>query len=149
MIEFNQIFDSLEQLGFDYVGPRSNALIQKAEIEIGFPLPGHYRKFISRFGCGDLGGAEIFGLISDNFHSASIPDAVWATLRARESGLENEFLVISEGGYGGLVVLCLFSFREYELGAIYEVPTGSKDYTMMYNSFLEFIQDFINKNSDQ
>ncbi|GGB61063.1 hypothetical protein GCM10011409_42930 [Lentibacillus populi] len=87
----------------DFVGPRSEELIDQAEQKLGFKL-GSYLDFLTSFGAGNFGAEEIFGIISKE--NSSVPDAVWYTLTERKEGeLPNILLVIYETG--GDEVFCL------------------------------------------
>ncbi len=69
-----------------FEGPRPKMLVRAAERALGFPLPPTYRRFVAELGAGNMGSAEIYGVIDADFERSSVPDAIWATLRAREDG---------------------------------------------------------------
>ncbi|MFO0802943.1 MAG: SMI1/KNR4 family protein [Gemmataceae bacterium] len=86
----------------DFHGPQPPELIATAEQRLGLAFPPSYRAFLSRYGCGDIAGAEFFGLIDDDFESSSAPDAVWLTLNERrESNLPQPLVLIAATGDGG------------------------------------------------
>lgn len=64
----------------DFVGPRSLELIQRAELAVGLRFPPTYRRFLSEYGAGNIGGTEIFGVVDDDFETSSVPDAIWLNL---------------------------------------------------------------------
>jgi len=56
-------------------------------------------------GAGNLGCAEIYGVIDADFERSSVPDAIWATLRAREDDCLPADLVIVGSEDGELTCL--------------------------------------------
>lgn len=90
----------------DFVGPRSEDVITRAEQVIGYTFPPTYREFLLRYGCGDIHGQEFYGVIHGDFENSAIPDAVWYTLALRrEGGLPHHFLIVHEIGDGSLSCL--------------------------------------------
>ena len=86
----------------DFVGPRSDKVIQNAEALLGFTFPPSYRRFLKELGCGNIGGWDFFGVIHDDFANSASPDAVWLTLKLRkESCAANSLLFVSDTGDGG------------------------------------------------
>jgi hypothetical protein len=67
-----------------FVGPRTEVMVRTAEKALGLKRPPTYRRFVEKLGAGSFGAAEIYGVIDADFERSSAPDAVWATLRARE-----------------------------------------------------------------
>ncbi|MDQ6597965.1 SMI1/KNR4 family protein [Bacillus salipaludis] len=79
----------------DFVGERSELLIDKAEKELGIKFSKMYRHFLNSFGAGNFGSQEIYGVLQDDFENSSVPDAIWYTLTERkETGLPDKFLII-------------------------------------------------------
>ncbi|MFZ6029410.1 MAG: SMI1/KNR4 family protein [Chloroflexota bacterium] len=68
----------------DFVGPKSESFIRMAEDTLGVKFPPTYRKFLKDFGAGGFGGAEIYGLIKEDFENSGIPDVVWYTMLSRK-----------------------------------------------------------------
>lgn len=97
-------FDLIESNGGDFEGAIEEEVIQKAEKILGLAFPPSYRMFISRYGCGDIEGLEIYGIIDDDFVNSSVPDAVWLTLNERSSGLPDTYIIIA-GGDGEFYVI--------------------------------------------
>ena len=97
----------IEELGDgDFEGEKEVELISKAEVALGSSFPPSYKAFLKHFGCGDIGGFEVYGVVSDNFAASGIPDAVWLTLKQRaEVNLPVELVVVSEDGQGGFFAL--------------------------------------------
>jgi len=85
----------------DFVGERHERLICAAENALGIRFPELYRRFVSEFGAGDIGGNEFYGVLSEDFVHSSVPDAVWKTLELRQrTGSSNQYIVIHEFGDG-------------------------------------------------
>ena len=92
----------------DFVGPRSEVLIRKAEDFLNIQFPPTYRQFLLDYGAGNFGPEEFFGVIDEDFESSSVPDAVWYTFTERkEVNLPGELFVIGETGTGELYCLDL------------------------------------------
>lgn len=90
----------------DFDGPKPDNLLNKAEQTLGLPFPPTYRAFLSRLGCGDIAGAEFYGVIKDNFENSAVPDAVWLTLRQRLIGqAPSSLIIIGSTGNGGYYAL--------------------------------------------
>lgn len=87
--------------GGDFVGPREERLLIRAEAALGGTLPPSYREFASALGAGNYGSVEVYGLIEESF-GGPVPDAVWVTLEERKIGSipENAFIV-GDSGDGG------------------------------------------------
>ena len=92
-----------EQASFE--GPRPKILVRAAEKALGLALPPTYRRFVGELGAGNLGCAEIYGVIDADFERSSVPDAIWATLRAREHDCLPADLVIVGDEDGELACL--------------------------------------------
>ena len=85
----------------DFEGPKPEALIALAERRLGLGFPASYRRFLGEYGCGDIEGLEIYGLINENFEFAGVPDAIGVTLKARRNwGLAQTLVIISRPGDG-------------------------------------------------
>lgn len=90
----------------DFVGERSEELIIKAENALGLKFSKIYRDFVQRYGAGNFGSEEVYGVINDDFDNSSVPDATWVTLSERkECNLPRNLLVIYHTG--GIELLCL------------------------------------------
>jgi antitoxin YobK len=101
---FGLIEHNHDQADFD--GPKSDKLLNKAEQRLGLLFPATYRTFLSRLGCGDIAGAEFYGVIKDDFENSAVPDAIWLTLRQRQIAQAPLSLIIvgstDNGGYFAL-----------------------------------------------
>jgi hypothetical protein len=97
------IAEHREQASF--MGPTNALRLHAAEKALGFKLPPTYRRFVLELGAGHFGTAEIYGVIDFDFERSSAPDAVWATLRAREANNLPADLVVL--GYDDDEIACL------------------------------------------
>jgi antitoxin YobK len=89
-----------------FVGPRDEQLVALAEEALGLRFPPSYRTFLLRLGAGNVGAEEIYGLIDENFVDSTVPNGIWATLRARrEWALPNQMVRVYSDGMGGDFVL--------------------------------------------
>jgi hypothetical protein len=105
-----------------FTGPRSEIVVRSAEKALGFKLPPTYRRFVSELGAGSFGAAEIYGVIDIDFERSSVPDAIWATLRAREENdLPADLVVV---GQEDDVVTCLQIKPEAAEGPVLEINAG-------------------------
>lgn len=86
--------------GGDFVGPRPEALVARAEAALGLRFPPSYRQFLLELGAGDVGGFEVYGIVNDDFADARVPDAIALTLDARRSGLGPRYVMIGTLGDG-------------------------------------------------
>jgi antitoxin YobK len=88
------------------VGPRSEALVSKAEDALRLRFPPLYRRFVLEYGCGGFGPSEIYGVSRDEFAKATVPNGVWLTLQERCKGyLPPHLILISfldDGEYAAL-----------------------------------------------
>lgn len=85
----------------DFEGTKDPELVASAEMKLDTKFPPSYRNFLVSYGCGDIAGVEIYGVIDNNFINSSIPDGIWATLNAREKyKLPHRFIIIGSTGDG-------------------------------------------------
>ncbi len=105
MRELQRAFQLIQAHDSDFVGKRSPELVDSAEKAVGFKFPPTYRRFLTAYGCGDINGIEIFGLIDDDFANSGIPDGIWLTLDERRNGLPAHLLLISSEGDGAYCAL--------------------------------------------
>jgi hypothetical protein len=96
---FNLIEKSKEKADFE--GEKPESLIKSAESALGLKVPPTYKKFLKKYGCGDINGFEFFGLIHENFEQSGEPDFVWTTINARRKWhLPHHFIIIGDTGDG-------------------------------------------------
>lgn len=132
----------------DFVGERTDELINKAENVLGFGFSKIYRDFVKKLGAGNFGSQEVYGVIDDDFENSSVPDAIWFTLTEREdSNLPNHLLVIYDTGMGEL--FCLNFKKVNEMGepnVITYIPGNDldkQDLTVIANDFGDFLLDLV------
>src|SRR6266446_5235650 len=98
MNQLEQALQLIQDQGY-FAGPRGEPLIQAAEAALGLSFPATYRRFLAERGCGDVAGAEFYGLIDDNFTSGSVPNGIWLTLKLRStSAIPKSLIVVSDTG---------------------------------------------------
>jgi antitoxin YobK len=89
----------------DFVGPRDETLIAKAEEATGHVFPATYRRFLREFGAGAFGSQELYGVV-DELETPSVPNGIWYTLRLRREGHAPEHLLaVHSSGNGELACL--------------------------------------------
>ncbi|MBY5162886.1 SMI1/KNR4 family protein [Salsipaludibacter albus] len=89
-----------------FIGPRDPALVASAEQALDVAFPPTYRRFVLELGAGSVGGREFYGVTTDNFTSASVPNGVWLTLDERwKFDLAEGLVIIGETGLGEYYVL--------------------------------------------
>ncbi|MGT2950079.1 hypothetical protein BU202_02980 [Streptococcus cuniculi] len=138
------IFENIEMM--DYFGECSDSLIRLAEEALGVRYPDDYRDFVSRFGAGNFGSSEIYGVFKEDFENSSVPDSVWLTLLEREEiGLPHYLVIIYELGNGELYCLNydkLNSVGEPTVTAF--VPNGKPNTDeILYESFGDFLLNIV------
>jgi hypothetical protein len=101
----------------DFVGPRSEALVEIVEQRLNVRFPPTYREFVLKYGAGNVGAVEICGVISDEIDNDSIPNGAWLTsdLRAK-SALPSNCVAIGETGDGGYYCIILGDTAESPVG---------------------------------
>jgi len=132
----------------DFVGERTEELIKKAEIAIGFRFSKIYRDFVLNFGAGNFGSQEIYGVINDDFKNSSVPDAIWFTLTERKQyNLPNHLLVIYDTGMGVLYCLNFESVNEMGEPNVIEYIPGveidEQEFVSIAKDFGDFLLDII------
>lgn len=124
----------------DFEGEKSEELIGKAESYLGLTLPNEYKEFLREFGCGDLNGIEIFGLINDKFETNSIPDAIAITaMERKDSNLDNNLLIIANSSES-YYALDLRKESEDDVPVVEIIPSLKiSEYPIVAGSFGEFL----------
>lgn len=106
-----QLINDSEDADFD--GEKPEELVLKAEAALGVKFPPTYRRFLLEFGCGDIGGEEIYGIIDENFESSSVPNGIWLTLDERKTGnLPPNYIIVYAGGDGSYCAIDTAQVRE-------------------------------------
>jgi hypothetical protein len=105
--DYRQARDILEKNGAgEFLGPRSEELVARAEAALGVLFPPSYRCFVLELGCGALGGRYFYGVVDQEFERSSAPNGVWVTLsERREFGLDCRYVIFEEGGDGTCLAL--------------------------------------------
>lgn len=125
-----------------FCGGVSEEVVVKAEEKLDLRFPGDYRDFLLRFGAGNFGSMDVYGIIDDDFDDSGIPDAVWYTTRLREEvGLLRSLVAIHDTGGGEIFCLDISKpnapIVAYAIGYDLEVQT----YEVIANDFGEFLLD--------
>ena len=99
----------------DFVGPISSEMVAKAEKILALEFPPSYREFLLRFGAGDCWAEEFYGIIQNpETDKHAIPNAIWATLNAREVGnLPDHVIEIMSSGFGPIFVIDTSSINDH------------------------------------
>lgn len=127
-----------ENGGGDFVGPRDFHLIKYAEEYLNVTFPPSYKRFLERYGCGDIEGIEIFGVINDDFVNSGIPDAIWLTMKHRDAGMSDNLVLFYSTGHGPYLALDASlpnSAGEYPVVS-YDL---NEDLKIVYEDFGEFL----------
>ncbi len=84
----------------DFCLPVEVKVIYEAEKELNVLLPNDYREFLLRFGCGNLGSQEVYGV---GIKPVGIPSVIWATKEQRlhEPNFPHEYILFHNSGCGG------------------------------------------------
>jgi antitoxin YobK len=132
----------------DFVGERTDELINKAENALGFRFSKIYRDFVKKYGAGSFGSQEVYGVIDDDFENSSVPDAIWFTLTEREdSNLPNHLLVIYDTGMSELFCLDFERLNEYGepivISFLQGIDLDNQEFTVIANDFGDFILDLV------
>lgn len=132
-----ELMNQRREVGPDFVGPRTEALVAAAERALGLRLCTTYRRFVLEFGAGNFGAFEVYGVTTENFDVASVPNGIWLTLRKRETiGLPHNFVVVGSDGMGGYY--CLNNEENDEDGEVIVYYPGVIHQEKIANSFGEF-----------
>lgn len=132
-----------------FAGPKSEDLIYKAENALGLLFPPTYRRFLKELGAGNIAGQEFYGVTSDKFDNASVPNGVWFTLHARKNYSFPDDLIISsldDGSYIALDAHKEHSDRECEV-VLWTAP--DEDAEILYDDFGCFLLERITDALDE
>ncbi|GIN09164.1 hypothetical protein J1TS1_33090 [Shouchella clausii] len=132
----------------DFVGGRTEELINLAEEKLGLKFTGLYLDYLKTFGAGNFGAQEIYGIIDADFENSSVPDAIWYTLTERkEIRLPDNLLVIYDTGSDEL--FCLDFNQRADNGEpkvvslVPGVDLESQTYEIIANDFGDFLLDLV------
>jgi hypothetical protein len=136
----------------EFAGPRPQELIDLAERAVDIEFPPTYRRFLSEYGAGSIGGTEIYGVIDGDFENSSIPDAVWHNLTLRRDG--HDEVLFSFHAVGDGEEFCLDSSRvrpdgEMPVVGIYAGSNERRDIAPDFGStFLMLIREELALDAD-
>ena len=104
-LEAEQLLERNEEI-CDFVGEVSEEIVMLAEKKLNLKFTDLYRNFILKYGAGNFGSIEIYGIIKEEFENSGIPDSIWYTLKQRkEINLPNNLIIIYHTG--GDEVFCI------------------------------------------
>ncbi len=130
-----------------FAGEKSSELVEKAELALGVQFPPSYREFVSRLGCGNIGAREVYGITSDNFENASVPNGIWLTLdERRSSGLPDHLIIIYALGEGTYYALDTSQRDDNGECPVVAWPAGSlsdEHLEVIANDFGEFMLSMV------
>ena len=145
MKNFEEVINMLESNDdlCDFVGSISDDVIEKAEKILGYNFPETYRAYLSKYGAGNFGAQEVYGIISSDFENSGIPDAIWLTMKEREDNdLPNDLLVIYYSGDEFYYCLDTSKSKDNECPVVsVAIDDLSGDRTIVNSSFSEFLLD--------
>ena len=129
----------------DFEGQKDQNLIQTAENALGLVFPPTYKSFLLDFGCGEINGHEIYGIISDKFENSSVPNGIWLTLDERKtSKLPSNLIIISQGYDGYLAIDVSQKNTENENPIIEWIPGNpNNSLTPIFNDFGVYFLDCV------
>lgn len=124
----------------DFEGKKSLSLIETAEEYLGVTFPLEYRSFLLEFGCGDVDGVEIFGIINDKFDTNIIPDAIAITAKERKANLIEDDVILIADSLEYFYGLDLSKVSEGKVPVLELIPGKKKeDCLVVSDSFGEFL----------
>jgi hypothetical protein len=112
--------------GGDFTGPIPQQIVEEAEELLGVRFPPSYRQFLLKLGCGDVAGAEFYGIVDDNLRDGPIPNGIWLTLDERETGkLPPKMVLVAFTGMIGYYALDLSRVGENREAPVVMWQTGA------------------------
>jgi len=141
MEHYERAVELIEESGDgDFEGPKPDDLIAKAEAALGVTFPPTYRRFLSEYGCGDIGGEEFYGLINDQFEGSSIPNAVWLVLNERSgASLPDRYVLVCAEGDGTYCAIDISRKTEQEENPIVHLGVDWSHLSVEADSFGAFL----------
>lgn len=143
-------FDLIEknQKITDFQGLNDNVLIEKAEKCLNLNFPPSYKLFLNKYGCGDVGSTEIYGLIKNNFDAEGEMNILWLIPNERKRyQLPESHIIIGGTDDGFWYVLDSSQTNadgEYPV-YIYGFGEDGKSQEKVYEDFGEFLLDQVKK----
>lgn len=139
-----ELIDSHPELT-DFTGLPNDALLHDAEVALGHRLTGDYRAFIDRYGAGDVGSQEIYGVFTPDFMPPGPPEAIGTTLNARQHGLPPGMVVCLDGGDGTQLVVD-YRGGDADAAIVRIMLGGSNDaWEQEYGSFADLLLDLVQR----
>lgn len=137
---FEIIEDNIEES--DFVGKIKDVSITKLEELLNIVLPYSYKRFIQNYGCGDIFGIEIYGIVSDDkIQVDGIPSLYWLIKVLREEGLHNNYIAFSETGDGKYFILDTSNINEENECPVYIWSPGNFQVEKISSSFGVFLYE--------
>ncbi|MFL9844156.1 SMI1/KNR4 family protein [Flavobacterium rhizosphaerae] len=137
---FEIIENNIEEAFF--TGKINRETINTASSLLGVTFPDSYSRFLEKYGCGDIYGVEIYGIVSDdNVEGRGIPSVVWLTKELRKDGVEYKFIPVSDTGDGGYYVLDTSKISDGECPVVIVEPGSTGWYEDAYENFGAFLLD--------
>ncbi|AKG33934.1 SMI1/KNR4 family protein [Paenibacillus durus] len=133
-----------------FAGGRTEELICLSEEAIGYKFSPIYRDFIKKFGAGNFGSQEVYGVIDEDFVNSSVPDAIWYSLTEREKiNLPENLLVIYDTGGEELFCLDFSNLNKMNepkvVSFISGQPLSAQRNETVANDFGDFLLDLVTK----
>jgi hypothetical protein len=125
--------------GGDFVGPRPESLVARAEAALGLRFPPSYRQFLLELGAGDIAGFEVYGVVDEEFGIARVPDAIALTLDARRSGLDPRYILIGTLGDGSHDCLDTVHLGPGGEAPVVQLSSEFEDPVTLADSFGEYL----------
>ena len=126
-------------------GPRSPALIERAEIALGIRFPPVCRSYLADFGAAHA----VYGLIDETFNPKFRPDAVGITLDLRRKwGLPPQYIVIHDLGDGEVFCLDTGAVSEGDCAVVAFTPgilLNQQSWDRIAESFGGFLLDEVRR----
>jgi hypothetical protein len=133
--EIFNFIDSYESKFF--LGSIEDDRIKAAEDFLNIKFPDSYRQFIQKYGCGNCGSVELYGITKSDFDKAVVPNSIGLTKSERvNSGLPINYIIISDS-MNGLAVLKI-SNSYHDIG-VFEWISSDIEPSLIANSFIEYL----------
>jgi hypothetical protein len=141
-------FKIIEEGQGDFDGEKPIGFIKKAEEFLGLSFPETYRLFLLKYGCGDIDGKEIYGIVNDDFINSAIPDGIWYTAKDRiRFKLPHEYILIAQSIEGFYAIDTSKKDENNESPVVDVVPTIPKEkLKVMAKDFGDFLYALLTDN---
>ena len=139
---FQIIEDNIEDA--DFVGEIGENQIEKAEQITSVRFPTSYKKFLRKYGAGDIFGIEIYGIIADpDTDGQAIPNVVWLHQQLVSEGMSKAFIPVSDSGDGCYYVLDTSQMNDKEECPVLLLNPGNLQSEKAYEDFADFLGTMI------